>query len=135
MSMVEFKIVKKKFVDLDFSLAKHPVTKDVSKKVNEAAIIASIKNLVMTRLYGRPFHPELSSQVSDLLFEPLTQNTAATLKRVIKYVIDNFEPRVEILLIDVTDDPDNSAIFVTLVFRIVGVSENIKTQFFLKRTL
>ncbi len=135
MSMVEFKIVKKKFVDLDFSMAKHPVTKDVSKKVNEAAIIASIKNLVMTRLYGRPFHPELSSQVSDLLFEPLTQNTAATLKRVIKYVIDNFEPRVEILLIDVTDDPDNSAISVTLVFRIVGVSENIKTQFFLKRTL
>ena len=135
MSMVEFKIVKKKFVDLDVSMAKHPITKDVSKKVNEAAIIASIKNLVMTRLYGRPFHPELSSQVSDLLFEPLTQNTAATLKRVIKYVIDNFEPRVEILLIDVTDDPDNSAIFVTLVFRIVGVSENIKTQFFLKRTL
>ena len=135
MSMVEFKIVKKKFVDLDFSMAKHPVTKDVSKKVNEAAIIASIKNLVMTRLYGRPFHPELSSQVSDLLFEPLTQTTAATLKRVIKYVIDNFEPRVEILLIDVTDDPDNSAISVTLVFRIVGVSENIKTQFFLKRTL
>lgn len=135
MSMVEFKIIKKKFVDLDLSMTKHPVTKDVSKKVNEAAIIASIKNLVMTRLYGRPFHPELSSQVSDLLFEPLTQNTAATLKRVIKYVIDNFEPRVEILLIDVTDDPDNSAIAVTLVFRIVGVSENIKTQFFLKRTL
>lgn len=135
MSMVEFKIIKKKFVDLDLSMTKHPVTKDVSKKVNEAAIIASIKNLVMTRLYGRPFHPELSSQVSDLLFEPLTQNTAATLKRVIKYVIENFEPRVEILLIEVTDDHDRASIAVTLVFRIIGVAENIKTQFFLKRTL
>lgn len=133
--MVELKITKKKFVDLDFSFLKHPVTDDVSKKINEAAIVASVKNLVMTKKYERPFHPELSSQVHDMLFEPLTDATAATLKRTIYYVISNFEPRVEILLIDVSDVPDFSEVRVTIIFKIIGMADTIKTQFFLQRSL
>lgn len=134
MSLVEIKIKKKRFVDIDLSFGKHPVTDDISKRVNESAIIASVKNLVMTRMYDRPFHPELSSQVHGLLFEPLTASTSATLKRTIKYVIDNFEPRVEVILIDVTDDGDTS-IQVTIIFRLIGSVENIKTQFYLQRSL
>ena len=135
MSMVELKITKKKFVDLDFAFARHPVSGDVSKKVNEAAIINSIKNLVMTRRYDRPFHPELSSQVHGMLFEQMTSNTADTLKRTIYYVIQNFEPRVEVLLIDVEDSPDYSEIKVTIVFKLIGAVDTIKTQFYLQRTL
>jgi phage baseplate assembly protein W len=135
MSMVELKVTKKKFVDLDFSFARHPITNDVSKKVNEAAIVASVKNLVLTRRYDRPFHPELSSQVHDMLFEPLTPTTAATLKRTIYYVINNFEPRVEVLLIDVEDVSDFSEVRVTIVFKIIGSVDTIKTQFFLQRSL
>jgi phage baseplate assembly protein W len=135
MSMVELKVTKKKFVDLDFSFARHPITNDVSKKVNESAIVAAVKNLVLTRRYDRPFHPELSSQVHDMLFEPLTSTTAETLKRTIYYVINNFEPRVEVLLIDVQDVSDFSEIQVTIVFKIIGSVDTIKTQFFLQRSL
>jgi phage baseplate assembly protein W len=135
MSMVELKVTKKKFVDLDFSFTRHPITNDVSKKVNEAAIIAAIKNLIMTRLYDRPFHPELSSQVHDMLFELLTPTTIETLKRTIYYVINNFEPRVEVLLIDVEDVSDFSEVRVTIVFKIIGSVDTIKTQFFLQRSL
>jgi phage baseplate assembly protein W len=133
--MVEIKIERKRFVDVDFSFKKHPSTNDVVKKTNELAIIAAIKNLVLTKLYGRPFHPELSSQVHDLLFEPLTAVTASTLKRSIKYVIDNFEPRVELLLVNVKDSADLNAIDVTIVFNIIGFSETVTTQFFLQRML
>lgn len=135
MSMVEIKIERKKFVDLDISFKKHPSTNDVVKKTNDAAVIASIKNLVLTKLYGRPFHPELSSQVHSLLFEPLNAGTAAVLKRAIKYVVDNFEPRAELLLVHVKDTPDNSAVDVNIVFKIVGFNETISTQFFLQRSL
>lgn len=135
MSLVTIKQTNKKFVDLDLSFSKHPVSKDVSKKVNESAVIASIKNLVTTRKYDRPFHPELSSQIYDLLFEPLTPAVAATLNRTIKYVIENFEPRAEVLLIDVADTQDVTAIQVTIYFRIVGTVETIKTSFFLERVL
>lgn len=134
MSMVELKVVKKKFVDIDTSLAMHPVSKDISRKVNESAIIASVKNLVLTKMYGRPFHPELSSQVHSLLFEPLTPSTASALERMIRYVIENFEPRVEIVLIQVTEE-DDVTLRATLVFRIVGSADTIKTSFFLQRSL
>lgn len=135
MSMVELKVTKKKFVDLDFAFARHPVSSDVSKKVNEAAIVNAVKNLVMTRRYDRPFHPELSSQVHDLLFEQLTPSTAETLKRTIYYVIQNFEPRVEVLLIDVEDSPDYGEIKVTIVFKLIGAVDTIKTQFYLQRSI
>lgn len=135
MSMVELKIAKKKFVDLDFAFARHPVTGDVTKKVNEAAIVNAVKNLVLTKKYDRPFHPELSSQVHDMLFEQLTPSTVDTLKRTIYYVIQNFEPRVEVLLIDVEDSSDYSEIKVTIVFRLIGAVDTIKTQFYLQRTL
>jgi phage baseplate assembly protein W len=135
MSMVELKVTKKRFVDLDLNFDKHPVSSDVSKKVNASAIINAVKSLCLTRKYERPFHPEISSQVSDLLFEPLNPNTTETLKRTILYVIQNFEPRVEVLLIDVEDMPDMSSIKVLIVFRMIGAIDTIKTQFFLQRSL
>lgn len=134
MSMIELQIVKKKFVDVDLSLARHPVSKDVAKKVNESAIIASIKNLVLTKMYGRPFHPELSSQVHSLLFEPLTPSTASILERTIRYVIENFEPRAIVEVVQVTAQ-DEHTLRVDLIFSIVGLLNTIKTQFFLQRSL
>lgn len=134
MSMVELKVVKKRFVDLDLTMAMHPISKDVSRKVNESAIIASVKNLVLTKMYGRPFHPELSSQVHSLLFEPLTPATSAVLERTIRYVIENFEPRVEVVLIQVSQEAED-AIRATIVFNIVGLVGTIKTSFVLQRTL
>lgn len=134
MSMIQLQIPKKRFVDIDLSLALHPVSKDIAKKVNESAIIASIKNLVLTKIYGRPFHPELSSQVHSLLFEPLTPSTAAVLERTIRYIIENFEPRANIEVIKVTEE-NETAINVLLIFTIVGLLNTIKTQFILQRSL
>lgn len=135
MSLVSIKQVNKKFVDIDLSFARHPATNDIVKRVNENAVISSIKTLVLTRMYDRAFHPELSSQVYDLLFEPGVPGTSATLKRTIQYVIENFEPRAEVLMIDAQDDPDNNAISITIYFRIVGTNDTIKTQFNLERLL
>ena len=135
MAFLEIKTPKKKFVDIDLSFNKHPITKDISKKTNENAIISSIKNLVLTKIYGRPFHPELSSQIHSILFEPLTSSSMETLKKTIYYVISNFEPRVEVLLIDANPSYDDSEINITLVFQIIGIEDTISTQFFLKRTL
>lgn len=113
----------------------HPATKDVSEKVNANAIITSIRNLCSTRMYESPFHPEISSQIYDLLFEPLTPTVAATLKKVITYVINNFEPRANILYLDVKDSPENNSIMIILWFNIIGTTNTIKTSFFLERTL
>lgn len=132
--MIELKILKNKFVDLDSRLLMHPISKDVAKKVNENAVIASIKNLILTRRYERPFHPEISSDISDLLFEQLTISTASMLERQISYVIENFEPRVQLLMVQVTEESDHE-IAVLVSFKIIGSLDTIKTQFILQRTL
>ena len=59
----------RKFRDLDLSFISHPIRKDVNVFVNEYAIINSVKNLVLTNFYERPFRPEIGSNIRRLLFE------------------------------------------------------------------
>lgn len=135
MSFIEIKRIKKRFSDVDLSFVKHPITGDVSKRLNEKAIIFSIKNLVFTKVYGRPFHPEISSDVYSLLFENITPSVLSTLNTLITNVINNFEPRVELQLVECKPSYDKAAIEVMIIFKIIGTTENIKTQFLLQRTL
>lgn len=133
--MATIKTKRTKFVDIDLNFSLHPISSDIGKRVDGNAIATSVKNLVLTNMYDRPFHPEISSQVSSLLFENFTARTEATLQRAIRYVIENFEPRVEIVYINIDSDPDNNDLTVELAFNVVGLTETIVTQFTLERTI
>ena len=85
------------FSDLDFNFTPHPVTGDVVRRFDENAIKTSLKNLIMTANYERPFHSEIGSPIKRLLFEPVTPMLEVMLRRAIMDTIDNFEPRVEVL--------------------------------------
>jgi hypothetical protein len=63
------------FTDLDLNFLAHPVTKDVTAKTDEQAVKASIRNLILTSNYEKPFHPEIGSPIKSLLFEPATPLT------------------------------------------------------------
>ena len=80
------------FADLDINFRKHPATDDVTMRYDEEAIKQSIKNLVMTNHYERPFHPEIGSQLRALLFEPASPLLVISLKQSITNTINNFEP-------------------------------------------
>jgi phage baseplate assembly protein W len=75
------------FKDLDLSFIPHPVRKDINKHVGVKAVINSIKNLVLTNHYEKPFQPEIGSNVRKLLFENLDPITAIALQREIYQVI------------------------------------------------
>lgn len=122
------------FQDLDLNFTPHPVTGDLVKKFDEAAIKQSIKNLIMTRNYERPFHSDLGSPVRGLMFELVTPMTALTLKRVIIDVINNYEPRVELLDVDAIVSPDNNAVYVTITFKIINTEKPITLDLLLERT-
>jgi phage baseplate assembly protein W len=121
------------FSDLDLTFAKHPITKDVSKKTKENAIIASVKNILMTRFYERPFNPNLGSNIYNLLFEPVDFVTASILSKEISMAINNFEPRVSIREIIVTPDNNNQKYDVTLTFFIINSVKPISVALFLER--
>lgn len=122
------------FSDLDLNFIANPATGDVSKKYDVNAIKQSVKNLVMTNHYERLFHPEIGSQVTGLLFEPFSPVLQAMLERAIVNTITNFEPRVRLLNVDVSLNPDNYTAFVSVTFTIVNTETPIVVDFTLQRT-
>lgn len=122
------------YSDLDLNFLAHPVTGDVSSKYDESAIKQSLKNLVMTNHYERLFHPEIGSQITNLLFEPYSPLVNAMLVQAIKNTINNHEPRVQLLGVEIAPNPDNNALYVSITFRIVNTSTPLRTVITLHRT-
>jgi phage baseplate assembly protein W len=122
------------FSDLDLNFTKHPVTKDVVRKFDEEAIKASVKNLVLTQNYERPFHSEIGSQIRGLLFEPATPLLNVMLKRAITDTIINFEPRVRLNEVLVTVSPDNNEVYVSIHFTIINTTRPVSVDLILTRT-
>lgn len=122
------------FSDIDLNFIANPVTGDISKKYDENAIKQSVKNLVMINHYEKPFHPEIGSQIYNLLFEPFTPLLQAMLQRAIINTINNFEPRVRLIDVEVNLNPDNNTVFCQITFRIVNTQRPITVDLTLKRT-
>ena len=121
------------FSDLDLNFTKHPITKDVARKTGNNAIIGSLKNLINTNFYERPFNPRLGSNVRNMLFEPLDPLTGVTLQKEIKILIDNFEPRVTLRDVQVVADYDRNSYQVTLTFFTTNSTQPLRTVLFLNR--
>ncbi len=122
------------FTDLDLNFIANPVTGDVSRKYDEEAIKQSIKNLVGLNHFEKPFHPEIGSQVSALLFEPFSPMLQAMLQRAITNTITNFEPRVDLTGVKVALNPDNHTVYVSVQFRIINTESPLTVDFTLQRT-
>ncbi len=121
------------YKDLDLNFTLHPVKKDVSKHINEFAIINSVKNLVSTNFFERPFRPEIGSGVRGLLFENVDPLVAAQLERALAETITNYEPRVSILNVTAHPSPDENRYDVSLTFFIINNPNPITIDFFLER--
>jgi phage baseplate assembly protein W len=122
------------FSDLDLNFTAHPVTKDIVRKYDEEAIKASVKNLVLTQNYERPFHSEIGSQIRGLLFEPATPMLNVMLKRAITDTIINFEPRVRLNEVLVTISPDNNEVYVSIYFTIINTTKPLQVSLVLTRS-
>jgi phage baseplate assembly protein W len=122
------------FSDLDFNFTAHPVTGDVARKYDENAIKASLKHLLLTKHFERPFHSEIGSPLTQLLFEPVSPLVIVSMERAITDLIQNFEPRVYLIDVKCWDNIDNNAVNVTIVFAIKNTTAPIKLDLVLERT-
>jgi len=122
------------FSDLDLNFTAHPVTKDIVLRYDENAVKTSLKNLILTSNFERPFHSEIGSPIKRLLFEPATPMLAVVMKRAIVDTVNNFEPRVELLNVDVNVAIDSNAIRVTIEFKIRNTERPLSLDLVLERT-
>lgn len=123
----------REFSDLDLNFTIHPVRKDINRTTGDMAVINSIKNLVLTNHYERPFQPEVGSNVRRLLFENLDNITASSIEKEIEQVIKNFEPRARITKVNAVADFDNNGFKVSMEFYIINKTSPITINFFLER--
>ena len=122
------------FSDLDLNFTAHPVSGDITRRFDEDAIKQSVKNLLLTRNYERPFHSEIGSPVRQLLFDLPGPMFNIMLQRAVIDVINNFEPRVEVLDVRINDSIDTNAVYITLEFKIVNTERPITLDLALERT-
>ena len=122
------------YKDINLNFSVHPTTGDISKLTNVEAVKRSIRNLVNTNFYERPFHPEIGSDVRSILFEPVSPLVADVLKRYVEDVINNFEPRAELISVIVSPDIDRNAYGVTIEFYLVNSPSGLQSvNLFLER--
>lgn len=126
-------VKKRQYTDLDLNFSAHPITKDIVKTKDIGAIIASVKNLIYTNFYERPFQPQIGSNLRRLLFEPIDIFTTNAISDDIRKVILNYEPRVMVDSMDVEPDYDRNGYNVSIVFFIQNDPEPIEVNFYLER--
>ena len=123
----------RQYTDLNMLFTKHPLTGDVTKKQDEEAVKTSLRNLISTRHYERPFHPEIGCQIHSMLFENFTPVTLQVMKKTIFDVVEKFEPRVTVLDVKIRERVDDNRLDLDIIFRLNNSERPITVSTFLTR--
>ena len=113
--------VSKGFKDLSMSFQVNPINYDLIALKNETSIARSIRNLVFTYPGEKFFNENLGSRVSRSLFENMDEISASIIKDEIENTIRNYEPRVNLINVEVSPNYDDNEFNVTINYRIVGI--------------
>ena len=110
----------RQYTDLDLFFGKKSSDSDIQKVTDIQAVKRSIRNLVQLNTYDKPFHPEISGGVREMLFEPMSPITAVIIARKVEDVINNFEPRVNLVGVRAQPDLDRNLYEVSIEFYVVN---------------
>jgi phage baseplate assembly protein W len=112
------------YLDIDLTFAKRP-SGDIYKKKDAAAVKQSIKNLLLTDFYEKPFQPFFGGNLRAMLFELADEDTEDEVEENIRNAINKYEPRAEILTISVNVLPDQNDMRVSVYFKIISTQETV----------
>jgi len=125
--------MENRYRDIDLNFLIDPVTGDVSTRTNEAAIKRALRNLILLKRGDKPFHPEISCGVTDLLFEPATPMTAIRIQNEIQRVIKAYEPRVTLNTVNVDLNRDGNSFTVSMSYSVKNTLKPDQFTFSLER--
>lgn len=121
------------YSDFNNNLDIHPGTGDFLRLRNESAVIQSVKNLLLTDFYERPFQPRIGCRVRQMLFEHITPITSLRIQTAIEDTLKNFERRINLIDTTVEPDDENNGYNIRLRFSLINNSIPIELNFFLDR--
>ena len=113
--------VSKSFKDLSMSFKFNPLSGDLITLKNENAIARAVRNIVSTTPGEKLFDPDFGSSVGEILFENVDDITAVSIRDEIRSSLTNYEPRVELIDVEVEPNFDENQFDVIISYRIVGI--------------
>jgi len=121
------------FSDLDIFFRKHPITGDIVTKTDTDAIKRSVRNIVLTNKYERPFKPNFGGSIRNKLFELTTDRQLNRMKKTLAKEIEQLEPRVENVDI-IYGDTDSNSLHITIFYNIKNGNPNQEVDITVSRT-
>jgi len=121
------------FKDLNLDFQQNAATKDIQKITDIEAVKRSVRNLISTNHYEKPFHPEIGSNLRGMLFELMSPQMNHVISKQIENLINNYEPRCN--LVEVFTQPmfDRNGYSVQISFRVNNHQEPVIVESFLER--
>ncbi len=98
---------------------------EIALKRDENAVLQALQNLLLTRPGEKPFIPNFGTNIVDMLFENLNSPlTSANLNDIMRYAIQEYEPRIDFLGVDIDSTKiDSNNIFLDIEYSMVGEPE------------
>ena len=121
------------YADLNLSFTKNPATKDVARLFDVQAIKRSVKNIILTNKYERPFNSDFGCNLRGFLFENITEPLLVIIKDRVAMAIEKYEPRVTVEDVVVRDNQDKNGISIMVSFLINGTEAPVSVSTFLQR--
>jgi phage baseplate assembly protein W len=121
------------YTDFNKNMKRNPLTGDLAILTNEDSIKEALKNLLLTDRGERLFQPALGGDIRKMLFDVMTPASIQMIKQGIETVINNFEPRVNLIDVKVDPELDRNGVHVTISYYARNVQDPITISLFLER--
>ena len=121
------------YKDLDLDFQKNTATSDIQKLSDVEAVKRSVRNLINTNHYERPFHPEIGSNLRAMLFENITPQMTHAISKQIDLLLKNFEPRIRLVQINVQPFIERNGYRASISFFVINTPERVEIETFLER--
>ena len=121
------------YKDLNLGFQQNTATKDIQKLTDVEAVKRSVRNLINTNHYEKPFHPEIGSNLRAMLFENMTPQMNHIISRQIEMLIANYEPRCRLVQVQTIPQFDRNGYHCSISFYVVNYPEPVEVESFLER--
>jgi len=121
------------YKDLNLGFQQNTATKDIQKLTDVEAVKRSVRNLINTNHYEKPFHPEIGSNLRAMLFENITPQMNHIISKNIELLIRNYEPRCRLVQVNTQPMFDRNGYACQISFYVVNYPEPVTVESFLER--
>ena len=121
------------FKDLNLDFQQNSATKDIQKITDAESVKRSVRNLINTNHYEKPFHPEIGSNLRAMLFELMTPQMNHVITKQIENLINNYEPRCRLVQVHTQPEFERNGYSVQISFMVNNHQEPVIVESFLER--